>query len=141
MAIASCSSLRANRMYIHSSTGNIASVSSVGHCNRKPNLGESQAADGFAALGNRARLLRLLVRAGSDGLNVGDIGRLLKIPASTLAHHLTALVRAGLVTQERRGREVFCTADYPTIKGAASYLIEECCAGVVDLSITRPDAA
>jgi DNA-binding transcriptional ArsR family regulator len=110
---------------------------------RTKRLGESQAADAFAALGNRARLrlLRLLVRAGPDGLNVGDIGRLLKMPASTLAHHLTALVRAGLVTQERRGREVFCTADYPTIKGAAAYLIEECCVGVVDLSITRPDAA
>lgn len=105
-------------------------------------LGESQAADGFAALGNRARLrlLRLLVRAGPDGLNVGDIGRLMKMPASTLAHHLTALVRAGLVTQERRGREVICTADYAAIKGAAAYLMEECCAGV-DLSITRQDAA
>jgi ArsR family transcriptional regulator len=105
-------------------------------------LGESRAADGFAALGNRARLrlLRLLVRAGTDGLNVTDVGRLMKMPASTLAHHLTALVRAGLVARERRGREVICMADYATIKGAAAYLIEECCAGV-DLSITRPVAA
>jgi ArsR family transcriptional regulator, arsenate/arsenite/antimonite-responsive transcriptional repressor len=106
-------------------------------------LTESQAADGFAALGNRARLrlLRLLVRAGLDGLNVSDIGRLMKMPASTLAHHLAALVRANLVTQEKRGREVICTAHYAAIKGAAAYLTEECCAGVDDLSAARTDAA
>jgi ArsR family transcriptional regulator len=105
-------------------------------------LDEAQAADGFAALGNRARLrlLRLLVRAGTDGSNVTEIGRLMAMPASTLAHHLTALVRAGLVTQERRGREVICTADYAAIKGAAAYLTEECCAGFEGLA-AKPDAA
>ena len=97
-----------------------------------PRLSEAQAADGYAALGNRARLrlLRLLVRAGGDGLNVGEVGRHLRMPASTLAHHLTALVRAGLVVQEKRGREVICTAHYATIKGAAAYLTEACCAGI-----------
>jgi ArsR family transcriptional regulator, arsenate/arsenite/antimonite-responsive transcriptional repressor len=106
-------------------------------------LGESQAANGFAALGNRARLrlLRLLVRAGPDGLNVSDVGRLMRMPASTLAHHLAALVRADLVAQERRGREVICTADYRTIKSTAAYLTEECCAGVDDLAAAKPDAA
>lgn len=106
-------------------------------------LTESQAADGFAALGNRARLrlLRLLVRAGPHGLNVGDLGRLMKMPASTLAHHLVALVRAGVVTQERRGREVICTADFAAIRGAAAYLTEECCAGVEALAAAKPDAA
>jgi DNA-binding transcriptional ArsR family regulator len=95
-------------------------------------LNESQAAEGFSALGNRARLrlLRLLVRAGTEGLTVSDIGRLMHMPASTLAHHLAALVRAGLVTQERRGREVICTADYAAIRGAANYLTEQCCAGI-----------
>lgn len=93
---------------------------------------EAQAAEGFAALGNRSRLrlLRLLVRAGHDGLNVSDIGKLMDMPASTLAHHLSSLVRAGLVIQERRGREVICTAEYAAIEAAASFLTEECCAGV-----------
>lgn len=100
-------------------------------------LTEAEAADGFAALGNRARLrlLRLFVRAGDQGLNVGDAGRLMEMPASTLAHHLAALVRAGLVIQEKRGREVICTADYAAIKGAAAYLTEACCAGFEDLAI------
>jgi len=34
------------------------------------------------------------------------------VPASTLAHHFAHLTRAGLVTQERRGREVVCRADF-----------------------------
>ena len=95
-------------------------------------LTEAQAAEGFAALGNRARLglLRLLVRAGGEGMTVGDAGRRMDMPASTLAHHLAALVRAGLVTQEKRGREVICTAEYRSIRGAAAYLTENCCAGL-----------
>jgi ArsR family transcriptional regulator, arsenate/arsenite/antimonite-responsive transcriptional repressor len=99
-------------------------------------LGEGPAAEAFAALGNpmRLRLLRLLVRAGQDGLNVGEVGRLLAMPASTLAHHLSTLVRAGLVVQERRGREVICTADYAAIRRTAAYLTEACCAGIEGLA-------
>jgi|SRR5687767_4424586 ArsR family transcriptional regulator len=95
----------------------------------------AEAAEGFAALGNRARLrlLRLLVRAGDDGMTVGDVGRRMDMPASTLAHHLAALVHAGLVIQEKRGREVICTANYRLIRGAAAYLTEACCAGFEDI--------
>jgi ArsR family transcriptional regulator, arsenate/arsenite/antimonite-responsive transcriptional repressor len=106
-------------------------------------LSEAQAAEGYAALGNRARLrlLRLLVRAGREGLNVGEVGHHMDMPASTLAHHLTALVRAGLVIQEKRGREVICTAHYATIKGAAAYLTEACCAGIDFEEAAASDAA
>jgi ArsR family transcriptional regulator, arsenate/arsenite/antimonite-responsive transcriptional repressor len=94
-------------------------------------LTEAEAAEGFAALGNRARLrlLRLLVRAGGEGMTVGDIGRRLDMPASTLAHHLAALVRAGLVAQEKRGREVICSAEFRSIRGTAAYLTDACCTG------------
>ena len=93
---------------------------------------EQRAADGLAALGNRTRLrlYRLLVRAGDDGFNVGDLQRLLEVPPSTLAHHLATLARAGLVTQERRGREVISRADYPAMRALVAYLTEECCTGV-----------
>jgi DNA-binding transcriptional ArsR family regulator len=75
-------------------------------------------------------LYRLLVRAGDDGLNVGDLQRLLEVPPSTLAHHLATLARAGLVTQERRGREVISRADYPAMRALVAYLTEQCCTGV-----------
>jgi DNA-binding transcriptional ArsR family regulator len=52
------------------------------------------------------------------------------VPASTLAHHVAALVKAGLVDQERRGREVICFANYEAIDRIVGYLTEACCAGV-----------
>ncbi|MEM9707222.1 MAG: metalloregulator ArsR/SmtB family transcription factor [Pseudomonadota bacterium] len=97
-------------------------------------------AKALAALGHDARLeiFRLLVRAGEDGLPVGQIGAHLDIPASTLAHHLSSLVEAGLVAQERQGREVFNRADYPAMRALVGFLTSECCTGV---NLTRDDAA
>lgn len=86
----------------------------------------------LAALGHDARLaiFRLLVKAGEDGLRVSDIGTHLGIAPSTLAHHLSALVDAGLVVQERQGREVFNRADYPQMQSVVDFLTSECCEGV-----------
>lgn len=95
-------------------------------------LTEDDAAAGLSALGSpvRLRLFRMLVRAGDEGANVTDLVRLSQIPASTLSHHLAALSRAGLVRQERRGRELICTADYGRVNALAGYLTENCCAGL-----------
>jgi len=86
----------------------------------------------LAALGHEARLdiYRLLVRAGDDGLIVGDIAALVNLPLSTLAHHLRTLVEASLVVQERRGREVVSRADYATMGETLAFLTAECCAGI-----------
>lgn len=90
------------------------------------------AARRLAALGNPVRLkvLRLLVQAGPDGLIVGDIQAYLGIPASTLAHHLTALARAGLIDQTRRGRETVSTAAFQVVRDLADFLVAQCCAGL-----------
>ena len=58
-----------------------------------------EAAQGFAAVGSEPRLevLLALVRAGPDGLTVGEIQEHVGVPASTLAHHLRALAAAGLL--------------------------------------------
>lgn len=87
----------------------------------------------LAALGHDARLsiFRLLVKAGDEGLRVGDIGALLGLAPSTLAHHLSMLVEAGLVLQDRRGREVFNRVDYPAMQRVVGFLTSECCSGVV----------
>jgi ArsR family transcriptional regulator, arsenate/arsenite/antimonite-responsive transcriptional repressor len=86
----------------------------------------------LAALGHDARLsiFRLLVRAGEGGLNVGEIGAHLGLAPSTLAHHLSSLVAAGLVTQERQGREVLNRADFAAARRLAGFIMSECCAGV-----------
>ena len=94
----------------------------------------------LAALGHTKRLTiyRLLVKAGDTGLNVGEIAQYLGAPPSTLAHHLTALVDAGLVIQERRGREVVNRADYAAMRRTVAFLTAECCSGV---SLSTDDAA
>lgn len=94
----------------------------------------------LAALGHDTRLTiyRLLVRAGEDGLNVGEIGQHLDMAASTLAHHLGSLVDAGLVIQERRGRQIVNRVDYDAMRATISFLTAECCVGV---KLTREDAA
>jgi DNA-binding transcriptional ArsR family regulator len=95
-------------------------------------LAEQKAADALAALGNRTRLrvFKLLVRAGREGTNVGTLQRLLGVPATTLAHHLGMLTQAGLVGQERRGREVICTANFKAVNDVLAYVKAECCAGL-----------
>ncbi len=92
----------------------------------------SPTARALAALGHDTRLaiFRLLVRAGDDGLNVGDIGQHLDQAPSTLAHHLSALVDAGLVVQERQGRTVINRVDYAAMRRTLDFLTSECCTGV-----------
>lgn len=91
-----------------------------------------QAARCMEALGNgtRLRIYRLLVRAGEDGLIVGQVQRALDIPASTLSHHIATLVRADLVSQQRISRELRCRARYDTMRGVLDFLTAECCTGV-----------
>ena len=90
---------------------------------------ETRAALMLAALGNesRLRIYRLLVRAGYDGLNVGEIQERLGIPASTLSHHIAALRHAELIGQRREGRIINSFANYDNMDGLISYLTEECC--------------
>ena len=89
-----------------------------------------QAAQGFAAIGSEPRLevLLLLVKAGPEGLTVGDIQARTAMAASTLAHHLRFLASAGLIEQERRGRSVFNRARFDHLERLGGYLLEECCA-------------
>lgn len=93
-------------------------------------LGLVEAAQGFAAIGSEPRLevLLVLVRAGPDGLNVGDIQKRLDIPASTLTHHLRFLAAAGLIEQTKDGRSIRNLAAFVRIEELAAYLLRECCA-------------
>ena len=96
-------------------------------------LSLEEAAQGFAAVGSESRLevLLALVRAGPDGLTVGDIQDNVGIPASTLAHHLRYLSAGGLIEQERAGRAVISRAAYRQIEQLADYLLRECCTDAV----------
>jgi ArsR family transcriptional regulator, arsenate/arsenite/antimonite-responsive transcriptional repressor len=88
------------------------------------------AAARLEALGNptRLKIYRLLVRAGQEGLPVGRLQAKIDIAASTLSHHLKALIGVGLVTQTREGTTLVCHTNYDLMRGLIDYLVEECCA-------------
>lgn len=95
------------------------------------------AANALRELGHVTRLgvYRELVKAGPEGLPVGDIQKRLAIPASTLSHHLSALMSAGLISQERQSRTLFCRPCYSQLEQLIAFLTEECCAGGSDCSL------
>ena len=104
----------------------------------------TEAATCLEKLGNPLRLeiVRLLVRAGSAGLAVGEIRRHLGVPASTLSHHILHLVSGRLIRQRREGRVLRCMVDYTLMQSLVDMLTEECCAGVAApaaQSDTAPD--
>ena len=94
----------------------------------------AQAARCLAELGHphRLQIFQLLVRAGTSGLAVGEIEREIKIPRSTLAHHLAQLVGAGLVAQTREGRIQRCRID-PDRTKAFLAVLGTCCEGLPGL--------
>ena len=82
------------------------------------------------ALGNETRLdvFRILVRAGRDGLPVGELQRRTGSARSTLSHHLHKLIAVGLVHQERDGTTLYCHANYAAMDETLGFLTRECCA-------------
>lgn len=91
------------------------------------------AAARLEALGNptRLKIYRALVRAGRPGMAVGRLQDKLKIPASTLSHHIKSLVSVGLVSQVRESTTLVCHANYETMRGLVDFLAAECCADEV----------
>lgn len=99
----------------------------------KRSLGVMKIADAAArleALGNQTRLqiYRALVRAGHAGMPVGRLQDKLKIPASTLSHHIKTLVAVGLVSQVRESTTLICHANFDAMRGLVDFLAAECCA-------------
>ncbi|QFU75221.1 ArsR family transcriptional regulator [Halioglobus maricola] len=89
------------------------------------------AAKALKELGHPMRLAiyRQLVKAGAEGLPVGSLQSVLEVPGSTLTHHISGLVSAGLVSQRREGRVLYCVAQYGQLDALIAYLQDECCAG------------
>jgi ArsR family transcriptional regulator, arsenate/arsenite/antimonite-responsive transcriptional repressor len=94
----------------------------------------------FSALGHgdRLQIFRLLVRAGPQGNCVDHIKRRLKMPGSTLSHHLDALARSGLLTARRFGRFIYYAINWPETANLIRFLSEDCCA---DMHIKVEQAA
>jgi ArsR family transcriptional regulator, arsenate/arsenite/antimonite-responsive transcriptional repressor / arsenate reductase (thioredoxin) len=82
----------------------------------------------LGALGQATRfaVVRHLLKAYPDGMNAGDIARLCDVAHNTLSAHLNVLTNAGLLTVERRGREMNYRADLKKFRGMVKFLATDC---------------
>ena len=75
----------------------------------------------------RLNIYKSVVKAGYQGIAVGGLQEELDIPGSTLSHHISSLASAGLISQRREGRTLFCVAEYECLEGVIGFLQDECC--------------
>lgn len=78
---------------------------------------------------NRLQIFRALVVAGRVGAQPGGLAEGLGMPAATLSFHLKELLNAGLVSQQRSGRNLIYRADLARMNSLVTYLTENCCQG------------
>jgi len=80
-------------------------------------------------LGHPTRLavFKRLVKAGQQGIAVGVVQEELSIPGSTLSHHISGLISAGLIKQRREGRILYCVVEYEKLRSVIAFFQEECC--------------
>lgn len=84
----------------------------------------------LSAMGHPARLaiVRLLVRAGPQGLPAGQLGEQLDIAANALTFHLQKLAHVGLVSSLRNGQFVIYSAKFDELLDLSNHLVGACCA-------------
>lgn len=92
---------------------------------------EQDAVASLAALAQnmRLRIFRALVGAAPEGLTPGALAAMLGVAASTLSFHLKELMHAGLVTQERDGRNLIYRPSLEQMNALLGYLTDHCCQG------------
>lgn len=92
---------------------------------------EQEIVKSLAALAqpSRLRVFRTLVVAGPLGLTPGALSEELGVAATTLSFHLKELTNAGLVSQQRDGRNMIYRAAYTQMDAVLAYLTAHCCQG------------
>lgn len=78
---------------------------------------------------HRLQVFRALVVAGPQGMTPGVMAEGVGIASTSLSFHLKELMHAGLVTQERQGRNLVYRAAYDQMNRLLGYLTDNCCAG------------
>jgi ArsR family transcriptional regulator, arsenate/arsenite/antimonite-responsive transcriptional repressor / arsenate reductase (thioredoxin) len=105
---------------------------------------EEEISSRLATLGHpqRLALFRLLMRRYPDHVPAGELADALGLKASTLSAYLAALMRAGLVHQERVATSLRYAIDMAEVRRCFDYLLLDCCRGRPDLcspvSLTSP---
>lgn len=89
----------------------------------------TKAISALAALSQSTRLsiVRVLVKAGTEGLAAGEVADQLEVSASNLSFHLKKLQRAGLLEARREGRSIIYNADYAVLRKLINFFTKEVC--------------
>jgi DNA-binding transcriptional ArsR family regulator len=77
----------------------------------------------------RLKVVRLLVKAGEDGVAAGAIAGEVGVSASNISFHLKELEHSGLILQRREARSIIYAANYDVLRGIIDFLMEDCCGG------------
>jgi ArsR family transcriptional regulator, arsenate/arsenite/antimonite-responsive transcriptional repressor len=101
---------------------------------------EKAAVASLAALaqGMRLRVFRALIGAAPEGMTPGELSATLDVPGSTLSFHLKELMHAGLVTQEREGRNLIYRPSIQQMNDLLAYLTAHCCQGAACDVVSTP---
>lgn len=75
----------------------------------------------FAALADptRREILQMLLE---DDMAVTDVAEPFEMSLTAISKHLTILTRAGLITQEKRGRVKWCKLDPDALRNASIWM-------------------
>ena len=90
-----------------------------------------QAQTAFAALSQetRLRIVRMLVRAGPQGMAAGAVAEEAGVSSSNVSFHLKELEHSGLIAARREARSIIYSAHYDTLSGLIEFLMKDCCNG------------
>ncbi len=96
---------------------------------------ESVLTDLLAILSHPQRLavFRLLMRRCPDELPAGEIAEALQLKASTASVYLSALTKAGLISQRRDGTRLFYAINLDAAREVVAGIFVDCCRGRADL--------
>lgn len=75
----------------------------------------------------RLTIFKRFVNSGFQGVTVGVVQEELNITGSTLSHHISSLVSAGLINQRREGRTLYCVVEYARLLEVVNFLQDKCC--------------
>ena len=78
---------------------------------------------------SRLQIFRQLVVAGAAGMTPTQIATALGLTSTGLSFHLKELANAGLITQERDGRNLIYRAAFGPMNEVLRFLTVNCCEG------------
>lgn len=89
----------------------------------------------LATLGHPQRfaVFRLLMRRYPDRVPATEIAKALDLKPNTLSSYVSALMQAGLISQERVGTSLRYAVDMQATQATIGYLLHDCCRGRAEI--------